>query len=77
MVTHLEPVAEVLTKPSISQQQLQGLVDAYENTGGDAAGVRYLCLGGEMFLWLACFDPQTDQADGGSSRDTKTKSVRV
>eukprot|EP00435_Cladocopium_sp_Y103_P054346 s2661_g17.t1 len=32
----------VLTKPSISQQQLQGLVDAYENTGGDAAGVRYL-----------------------------------
>lgn len=40
---------EVLTKPSVSQQQLQGLVDAYENTGGDAAGVRYLCLGGEMF----------------------------
>ncbi|CAL1150513.1 unnamed protein product [Cladocopium goreaui] len=32
----------VLTKPSVSQQQLQGLVDAYENTGGDAAGVRYL-----------------------------------
>ena len=56
MVKDLEHVPEVLTKPSISQQQLQGLVDAYENTGGDAAGVRYLCLGGEMFL-LACFEP--------------------
>ncbi|CAK9084231.1 Protein sly1 [Durusdinium trenchii] len=32
----------VLTKPSISQQQLQGLVEAFESTGGDASAVRYL-----------------------------------
>ena len=34
--------AKVLTKPSISQQQLQGLVEAFESTGGDASAVRYL-----------------------------------
>ncbi|CAK8999931.1 unnamed protein product, partial [Durusdinium trenchii] len=32
--------AKVLTKPSISQQQLQGLVEAFESTGGDASAVR-------------------------------------
>jgi len=36
---------EVLSKPSISAEKLQSLVEAFENTGGDAAGVRYLCLG--------------------------------
>ncbi len=41
----LATLCEVLSKPSISAEKLQSLVEAFENTGGDAAGVRYLCLG--------------------------------
>ena len=33
---------EVLTKPSLSQQQLQSLIESFENMGGDASAVRYL-----------------------------------
>jgi len=32
----------VLTKPTVSQQQLQTVVEAYESSGGDASGIRYL-----------------------------------
>eukprot|EP00439_Symbiodinium_sp_Y106_P065704 s353_g10.t1 len=32
----------VLTKPTVTQQQLQSVVEAYETAGGDASGVRYL-----------------------------------